>query len=147
MDNVYNIFNMDYQDPDRGVDPNLVFEPDDYLYFYGDVLGETRTQKEIEFLIKQLELDRPMKILDLACGFGRHANRLAVLGHEVTGLDIMPGFLNIAQRDASQMGIDVKYTQKDMREITFYQEFDRILLIFTSFGYFDDRQNLKYSKT
>jgi 2-polyprenyl-3-methyl-5-hydroxy-6-metoxy-1,4-benzoquinol methylase len=33
------------------------------------------------------QLNSPMKILDLACGFGRHANRLAALGHAVTAVD------------------------------------------------------------
>lgn len=124
-------------------DFEAVFEPDDYLYFYEDVINEESTRPQIEFLAKELELDKPMKILDLACGHGRHANGLAELGHIVTGVDISPGFLEIARRDAKEQGVTVEYVQQDMREISYAQEFDRVLLLFTSFGYFEDDENFK----
>ena len=127
-------------------DFEAVFEPDDYLYFYGDALTEERTKKEIEFLVKELELDKPVKILDLACGHGRHTNHLAELEHSVTGVDITSGFLEIAKRDAKNKGLSVEYIQQDMREISFLNEFDRVFLLFTSFGYFQDEENFKVLK-
>ncbi len=65
-----------------------------------------------------------MKILDLACGHGRHANRLAEITFNVTGIDIMPGFLEIAKKDAIERGVNVIYIQQDMREIIFAEEID-----------------------
>lgn len=124
-------------------DFEAVFEPDDYLLFYRETLTEERTKKEIEFLVNELELDKPNKILDMACGYGRHANRLAELGHHVTGIDITLGFLEIAKRDANEKGVSVKYIQGDMRKINFKEEFDRVLLLYTSFGYFEDKDNFK----
>ncbi|MGC9338023.1 MAG: class I SAM-dependent methyltransferase [Candidatus Cloacimonadia bacterium] len=84
-----------------------------------------------------------MKILDLACGHGRHANRLAELGYSITGIDITSGFLEIANREAREKGVNVEYIQGDMREISFKEEFDIILLFFTSFGYFEDEENCR----
>lgn len=52
-----------------------VFDPDDYLYFYSEHLEGEQLQREINFIVKELNLDKPVKILDLACGHGRHANR------------------------------------------------------------------------
>lgn len=127
-------------------DFEAVFEPNDYLYFYGDLLNEERTKREIEFLMKELEIDKPMKILDLACGHGRHANRLAELGHDVTGVDITKGFLEVAKRGAAKRGVKVKYIHDDMRKICFKEEFDRVLLLYTSFGYFEDGENFKVLK-
>jgi len=127
-------------------DFEAVFEPKDYLYFYEDALTEERTKREIEFLVKELELDKPMKILDLACGHGRHANLLAELGHSVTGIDITPGFLEIAKQEAKKKGVSVKYILGDMRKISFLEEFDRVLLLFTSFGYFTDQENFQVLK-
>jgi len=118
-----------------------VFEVEDYLFAYGDDLTHERTEAEIQLLVKLLELDRPLKILDLACGFGRHANRLAALGYKVTGIDFMPGFLKIAREEAREMGIQVDYRQGDMRQIDFKGEYDRVTLLFTSFGYFEDAEN------
>jgi len=122
-------------------DLETVFEVDDYLFAYEDDLTNERAEAEVAALVRLLELDSPMKILDLACGFGRHANRLAALGHAVTGIDYMPGFLSIAQENAKTMGVQVDYRQGDMRRISFEEEFDRVLLLFTSFGYFEDNEN------
>lgn len=123
-------------------DYEAVFEVDDYLYFYADSLTEDRTTAEVEFLVRELELQNKHAILDLACGFGRHANALAGLGYSLTGIDITPGFLEIARRHAAEKQLSVTYLQGDMRRINFTDKFDRILLLFTSFGYFEDNENL-----
>jgi|GEM_PF-169165 len=122
-------------------DFQAVFEVDDYLYFYQESLTDERTDTEVRALVGLLELDKPLKILDLACGFGRHANRLAALGHTLTGVDLTPGFLDIARKDARDRGVRVAYLQGDMRTIEFHEEFDRVMLLFTAFGYFSDEQN------
>ena len=44
------------------------------------MLTEERTEKEVEFLVQNLELG-------IACGYWRYANKLAELGHEVLGVD------------------------------------------------------------
>ena len=124
-------------------DVEAVFDPDDYLYFYEHVVSKERTNKEVDFLIKELKMDRPMRILDLACGFGRHANRLAEKGHKVTGVDITEGFLDIARAEAQSKNLDVTYLRDDMRDISFDGEFERALLLFTAFGYFEDEENYK----
>jgi SAM-dependent methyltransferase len=118
-----------------------IFQVDDYLFTYQDDLTDERSDIEVASLVKLLKLDSPMKILDLACGFGRHTNRLAALGHSVTGLDYMPGFLSLAQEKATEMGVQVEYIQGDMRQISYHEAFDRVLLLFTSFGYFEDSEN------
>ena len=129
--------------PKVDFDVEAVFDVDDYLYFYSESLTDERTDVEVSALVRLLELDTPMKILDLACGFGRHTNRLAALGHCMTGVDLTPGFLEIARQDAIQRKVDVQYLSGDMRYITFEKEFDRVMLIFTAFGYFTDEENLQ----
>lgn len=118
-----------------------VFDPDDYLYFYEESLTEERTGKEVEALVNFLHLDEPSKIMDLACGHGRHANQLAKRGHSVTGIDITDGFLEIAREDAKGLNVSVEYICEDMRNISYSDEFDIVLLLFTSFGYFSDEGN------
>ncbi len=124
-------------------DVDSVFDVDDYLYFYREMLTDERTDVEVSALVRLLELDTPKKILDLACGFGRHTNRLAALGHCMTGIDLTPGFLEIARMDASQHNVEVQYRTGDMRCITYENEFDRVMLLFTAFGYFTDDVNLQ----
>jgi 2-polyprenyl-3-methyl-5-hydroxy-6-metoxy-1,4-benzoquinol methylase len=130
--------------PDQPLfDFDQVFEVDDYMYFYQELLTPERTDQEVDFLKRELELDRPMEILDMACGFGRHANRLAALGHIVSGVDLAPGFLEIARKEALSLGVAVNYRQGDMRELNDLARYDRVLLLFTAFGYFEDHENIR----
>lgn len=131
------------QSQEKEFDVEAVFDVDDYLYFYSESLTDERTDVEVHALVRLLELDRPLQILDLACGYGRHANRLAALGHRMTGVDLTPGFLEIARREARKSNLDVDYQLGDMRSIAFEEQFDRVMLVFTSFGYFTDAENLK----
>jgi len=123
-----------------------VFNQEDYMYFYGKVLTEERTEKEIRFLIDELGLEKTISILDVGCGFGRHSIKLAEKGHYVTGIDRMDGFLRAARKRAEYQGLKINFIQKDMRGMVFNEEFDRALLLFTGFGYFSDDQNLEVLK-
>jgi SAM-dependent methyltransferase len=125
-----------------------MFSVDDYVYFYSDYLTPERSDTETAQAVRLLEMDRPLKVLDLACGFGRIANRLALLGHRVTGVEYQPGFLEIARTDAARNRVRtahqhgrVEYIQGDMRTIDFVEQFDRAILMFNSFGYFPDDEN------
>jgi len=124
-------------------DFKAVFEPNDYLYFYSQGLTQQRTNREVKFLIKHLTFTKKMDILDLACGHGRHSNCLAGLGYNITGVDITKGFLDIAKKEARKRKLKVKYIRQDMRKINYKEKFDRVLLLFTAIGYFDDKTNLK----
>lgn len=129
--------------PQSEFDFEAVFGVDDYIYFYQESLTDERTETEVGTLVRLLELNSPKKILDLACGYGRHTNRLASLGHQMTGIDITPGFLEIARQDAKIRQVEVDYMQGDMRSLSYTDEFDCILLLFSAFGYFDDEVNLQ----
>jgi SAM-dependent methyltransferase len=124
-------------------DYDAVFEVDDHMYFYGDSLTSERSDYEVASLVKIAGLDTPLRILDVPCGFGRHTNRLAVLGHHMTGVDMYPGFLELAKQDAEARGVKVDYRQGDMRHLDFEEEFDRVIMLFTSFGYFVDEENFR----
>ena len=111
---------------------------EDYLYFYEDFLSDEQSDTETELIWRLLELEPGMEVLDLACGHGRIANRLAERGARVTGLDATPLFLERARADAEARGVDVDYVEGDMRELPWESRFDRIVNWFTAFGYFDD---------
>lgn len=135
----------DPRDQDRQItfDFDAVFDPENYLYFYEDSLTEERTEREVGFLVDALELGEPKRILDLACGHGRHANRLAARGHSVVGVDRSRRFLEVAEEEARDMDVRVEYIKGDMRELDYREDFDAALLLFTAFGYFNDEENAK----
>jgi SAM-dependent methyltransferase len=122
------------------VDRDEVFD-DDYLYFYEPLLSDDASDREADLIWRLLELAPGMEVLDLACGHGRIANRLAAEGARVTGFDATPLFLERARADAAARGVDVDYVEGDMRELPWEERFDRVVCWFTSFGYFDDDDN------
>lgn len=114
---------------------------EDYLYFYADLLGDEASDAQVETIWRLLELEPGMDVLDLACGHGRIANRLAARGARVTGLDATALFLELARRDAAEREVDVEYVEGDMRALPWESRFDRVISWFTSFGYFGDDDN------
>lgn len=76
-------------------------------------------------------------LLDVACGRGRHSRLLAARGYRVTGLDLAPRAIATARRRAEAEGVSVDFRVADMRELPFEADFDGVLNLFTSFGYFE----------
>jgi SAM-dependent methyltransferase len=92
-------------------DFEAVFEVEDYMRFYADTLPPEVSDRQVAFLVEKLGLNASACILDLACGFGRHANCLAALGHHVAGLDLTAGFLEMAAREAQSLA-DFRYLDR-----------------------------------
>ena len=123
-------------------DTEDVFD-EDYLYFSAERLSDEASDAEVAVLWDLARLEPGADVLDLACGHGRIANRLAARGANVTGLDVTPLFLDEARRDAAQRGVTVDYHPGDMREIPWRDRFEVVVSWFTAFGYFDDDTNRK----
>jgi SAM-dependent methyltransferase len=122
------------------VDREQVFD-EDYLYFYLSWLTDEASDAQADLIWRLLDLEPGMEVLDLACGHGRIANRLAARGAQVVGLDATPMFLDLARADASERGVEVEYVAGDMRDLPWEGRFDRVVSWFTSFGYFEDDDN------
>lgn len=121
-------------------DVDEVFDAD-YLYFYEPLLAEV-SDADAQAIWQFLELEPGSEVLDLACGHGRIASRLAERGARVTGLDATPLFLERARKQAAAARLRVEYVQGDMRSLPWPdQSFDRVISWFTSFGYFEDEDN------
>jgi len=110
----------------------------DYLAFYRSDLNDETNDDEAETIAELLQIEPGLRILDLPCGHGRIARRLAQMGATVTGVDRSELFLEHARKDAETHGASVDYRSGDMRTISFDGEFDVVLNWFTSFGYSDD---------
>lgn len=80
-------------------------------------------------------------VLDLCCGAGRHSVELASQGLSVTGVDRSPFLLEKARSLARERRVDVEWVEADMRDFVRPASFDLVLNMFTSFGYFDDRED------
>jgi SAM-dependent methyltransferase len=114
---------------------------EDYLYFYEPWLDDELSDAQAELVWGLLGLSEGSEVLDVPCGHGRIANRLAARGARVLGLDADPVFLERARADAAGRGVEVEYVKGDMRELPWTERFDAVVNWFTSFGYFDDEGN------
>jgi SAM-dependent methyltransferase len=114
---------------------------------YYHILYKDRDYSEasmfMDNLTSYLNLPEGAKILDLACGKGRHSIYLNELGYDVTGADLSQSSILEASKFENQT---LHFVMHDMR-IQFGEKFDAIFNLFTSFGYFDDAaDNLKTLK-
>lgn len=79
------------------------------------------------------------RVLDVPCGFGRHARLLARRGIMVVGVDLSRAMLAEARRSGPEAGLC--FVRADMRRLAYRGEFDAVLNLYTSFGYFSPREN------
>ncbi len=110
---------------------------------YYHILYKERNYREAQVfmdnLTHYLNLPEKAKVLDLACGKGRHSIYLNQLGYDVVGADLSENSINEANKNSNET---LHFQVHDMRE-TFEDKFDAIFNLFTSFGYFEnDEDNL-----
>ena len=115
------------------------FEGGDYLKIRDTKEEWNSAKAEVDFIIKTSEKERGA-VLDVQCGFGRHADAFSKKGFDVVGIDISEKFLNLAKEKTSK---EIKYIKKDVLHPFDLEKFDLIVNLFTSFGYFSDAQNKK----
>ena len=102
-----------------------------------------QTAREASFIRDALSPPKGGEVLDLACGYGRHALELTQQGLHLTGLDLSLPLLIRAADDAQRRGLAVNFVHADMREMTFNSQFDAAYCVLSSFGYFDEETNLR----
>jgi SAM-dependent methyltransferase len=91
---------------------------------------------------KALALAKPARktALDLCCGPGRCSMALAKRGFAVTGVDRTKYLLDKARENARSARFKIEWVQEDMRDFVRPGSFALVLSMFTSFGYFDDKE-------
>ncbi len=104
-----------------------------------------QTKSQVDFLWDVLQLEGKERVLDLACGFGRHSLELASRGCKVLGADITSDYVQEAQKNAKEKGLDAEFICTDLRELHYKDEFDIVLnMADGAIGYLeDDVENLK----
>jgi len=106
-----------------------------------------RTTKEVAGVINILNLKGGEKILDDPCGYGRHSIELARRVFTVIGSDINSIHLKVAIAESQKLGISVDFCKENMLEINYSEEFDAVINMFYSFGFFEtDEENMKVLK-
>ena len=107
--------------------------------FGADPVPADRLESEVAFAARQMPRPSFRRLLDLCCGTGRHARRLATRGYEVLGVDLSHTVLAEAARDRTARA---SYACMDMRRLALRRSsVDGVLVLWQSFGYGDDTEN------
>jgi SAM-dependent methyltransferase len=85
------------------------------------------TVEEVEFVEKLLSLSGGERILDLGCGYGRHALILAERGFDVIGVDITQEYIQEAKSRAAAKCLNTKFICSSILDLKFNREFDVVL--------------------
>ena len=108
---------------------------------YYHILYKNRDDKEAGLFMKNLtsflKLSSNSKVLDLACGKGRHSIYLNQLGYQVTGVDLSPQSIAYAKKFENKS----LFFEEHNMSLPYPKQFDAVFNLFTSFGYFENEED------
>lgn len=119
---------------------------DDISIAYDNTIDwESRLKREIPFILSLIENIKEARILDLACGSGRHAIALASQGSEVIGVDYSKSMIQAAEKHAAEANVTPKFIIGDMEGVKKSVEgpFDLVICLGNSLALVNDIDSLK----
>jgi ubiquinone/menaquinone biosynthesis C-methylase UbiE len=108
---------------------------EDYLWLYRH-RSEKEAIAQVKKAISVLPFVAGQRVLDVACGSGRHMLAFARQGAQVTGLDLSKTLVAEARKRFAEEGLEAVIRRGDMRDLTYRNKFDGATMWFTSLGYF-----------
>jgi SAM-dependent methyltransferase len=118
------------------------------IHEHGWAAGEEQA-RGLKAILDRFGVPEGGRILDVPCGIGRHATRLAGMGYRVLGLDLAPAYVRRAQDLAAREGVTARaqYRVGDMRDLgsavpEAERPFDAAMNLWTSLGYYGEETDL-----
>lgn len=119
----------------------------DQLYYetYRRFQDEERNSREAKFIVEVLNPPPGGRVLDLGCGYARHAVYLAKWGYHVICYDLSSYLLDRARERVKEYGVEdrIEIVQGDMRALEYDTEIDAAYMFYTTFGYFSHHENVE----
>jgi SAM-dependent methyltransferase len=110
-------------------------------FFFSHFRSDELAEQELERIGRLIPLERGAAVLDLGCGPGRHVAPLARRGITVTGVDRTERYLARARERLAGEGLTAELVREDMRRFVRPEAFDVALNLFSTFGYFAERDD------
>src|SRR5258705_9038405 len=108
-----------------------------YKEIWRAMIPDELTRKEIEFIVPYFNLQPGNKVLDLMCGYGRHAIALAKKDISVTAVDNLGDYINEIRQVAEKENLPIKAVQSGVVEYKTDDKFDLILCMGNSLNFFN----------
>lgn len=84
---------------------------------------------ECDFIEKEIDTDKSLKIIDIGCGTGRHTIELTKRGYDVTGIDLSDSLLQRAREKAQEQSLEIDFQKQDARKLPFEGGFDLAIML------------------
>ncbi len=96
---------------------------------YDNEIFTQGTMGECDFIEKELNFDKSLKILDVGCGTGRHSIELSKRGYLITGIDLSEAQLEKAREKAKANNLEIDFLKHDARNLPFEKQFDVAVML------------------
>ena len=114
-----------------------------YKELWRAFIPDELTQEELDFILHYFHLQPGNKVLDLMCGYGRHAIGLARKGIHVSAIDNLPDYLQEIQQIATAEHLPLQCLQEDVINYSTTEKFDLVICMGNSMNFFNERDCIK----
>jgi 2-polyprenyl-3-methyl-5-hydroxy-6-metoxy-1,4-benzoquinol methylase len=114
-----------------------------YKEIWRGVIPESLTKAEVDFLINYNNLKPGSRVLDLMCGYGRHALALARQGIYVTAVDNLADYVDEVKLIAEKENLPVSSIQEDVMSFQSEEQFDLVICMGNSLSAFNQADTMK----
>lgn len=117
-----------------------------YKEAWKGIIPNGLTEAEIDFIQEVSSLEKGAKVLDLMCGYGRHALRLAERGMKVTAVDNLPDYVDEIKQKAQQLAVAVQAIQAGALHVKLDDIYEAVICMGNSFAFFNKQDAIKILK-
>lgn len=109
-----------------------------YKEIWRHIFPEKTTLAEVDFIIEEGGLAEGNHVLDIMCGYGRHALELAKRGMKVTAVDNLPDYVNEIKEKAAIEQLNIECFCADVLELEIDRQFDAVICMGNSLQFFNE---------
>ena len=110
------------------------------------IIPNALTEAEIDFIQEVCCLQKGETLLDLMCGYGRHALKLAERGINVTAVDNLPGYIEEIKEKSGQLSLPVEAIEASALNVILEKSYDAVICMGNSFAFFNQQDAIRILK-
>lgn len=108
-----------------------------YKDIWRNIVPDGLTEAEADFIIEVANLSNGSKVIDLMCGYGRHAIQLASKGLQVTAVDNLKEYIQEIQMIASNESLPINTILSGVLQVELHGIYDAAICMGNSFAFFN----------
>jgi SAM-dependent methyltransferase len=114
-----------------------------YKDIWRQIFPEKTTKAEVDFIVEEAKLNSQSAVLDLMCGYGRHALEFARRKINVMAVDNLPDYINEIKEKSNSEELSLQCICTDVLEMQIDQEYDAVICMGNSLQFFDEEDVIR----